>query len=389
MNVGTGEATTCDLRFSVAPMMDWTDRHCRSFHRALSSSAWLYTEMVTTQAILHGDRDRLLGRGEEGGRVALQLGGNDPAALAACARIGVGYGYQEIDLNCGCPSDRVREGSFGACLMATPAAVAECVSAMRDAVDVPVTVKHRIGIDRREDYDFVRDFVGTVARAGCRRFIVHARNAWLDGLSPKENREVPPLRYDVVTRLAGDFPDCVFELNGGLRSLAEGERRAASLGGAMFGRLAYHDPWVLADVDALLRPRGDEAAKPGTGKAVDRSAVVDAMAGYLARQSRYGVEVRALARHLLGLYHGQPAARQWRRMLSDPAALARNDPGLLLAARDVVERARESQPIEVPRDAQERAGLGGSTVRPTGAGDPAAVARPVRDPRSGAGARRP
>ena len=334
---------------SVAPMMDWTDEHCRSFHRALSRGAWLYTEMVTTQAILHGDRSRLLGRGEEGDRVVLQLGGSDPAALAQCARIGESYGYQAINLNCGCPSDRVVQGAFGACLMARPSQVAEGVAAMKDAVGVPVTVKHRIGIDHVEDYAFVRDFVGIVGRAGCSHFIVHARNAWLDGLSPKENREVPPLRYDVVHRLAADFPDYRFEINGGLQSLAQGIEAAAGLAGAMFGRFAYHQPYALSEVDELLAaPVGIAGATNAAAAAVPasraagrigRSDVVEAMARYLlARRSR-GVEVRHLARHMLGLYHGEPAARRWRQMLSDSESLGMNDAGLLLRARDVVEAA--------------------------------------------------
>ncbi len=323
-------------RISVAPMMEWTDRHCRTFHRALSRRAWLYTEMLTAQAILHGDRSRLLGRGEEGDRVVLQLGGNDPAALARCAAIGAEWGYQEINLNCGCPSDRVQEGAFGACLMAEPETVAAAVRAMRDAVALPVTVKHRIGIDRIESYDFVRDFVGTVAAAGCRRFIVHARNAWLDGLSPRENREIPPLRHDLVHRLAADFPHCAFELNGGLQSLAHALDVSRGLAGAMLGRVAYHQPWTLAGVDATEDP-GPVDAPPR-----DRSAVVEAMVGYLLRHRGDGkehVEVRYLARHMLGLYHGEPGARTWRRMLSDSAALREDDPSLLLRARDRVEAA--------------------------------------------------
>ncbi len=326
------------MRISVAPMMEWTDRHCRTFHRVLSRRAWLYTEMVTAQAILHGDRSRLLGRGEEGDRVVLQLGGNDPAALARCAAFGAEWGYQEINLNCGCPSDRVQEGAFGACLMAEPATVAAAVRAMRDAVALPVTVKHRIGIDRIESYDFVRDFVGTVVDAGCRHFIVHARNAWLDGLSPRENREIPPLRYDTVHRLAADFPDCRFELNGGLRSLAHALEVSKGLGGVMFGRLAYHQPWMLAEVDAFE----DAAANAAP---TDRSAVVEAMVAYLLRhrgERGERVEVRQVARHMLGLYHGEPGARTWRRMLSDSVALREDDPSLLLRARDRVEAASRS-----------------------------------------------
>ncbi len=357
------------FRVSVAPMMDWTDRHCRSFHRLLSQRAWLYTEMVTAQAIAHGDLDHLLGRGEEGDRVVLQLGGNDPQLLARAAREGQAYGYDEINLNCGCPSDRVREGAFGACLMAEPERVADCVAAMQAVVQVPVTVKHRIGIDRREDYEFVRRFVDVVAAAGCRRFVVHARNAWLDGLDPKQNREIPPLRYEVVHRLAQDFPHCAFELNGGLQDLAHGlaavcptgasgpDSGAASEGlpvtdattgteadspatrlvGAMYGRRAYHDPWLLAGVDDWLARHAAEAPVTEAAQPLTRAAVVEALVGYLERGAAHGVEVRHLARHVLGLYLGQPAARLWRRMLSDSRALSRNDPGLLREACAAVE----------------------------------------------------
>ena len=330
-------------RFSVAPMMDWTDRHCRSFHRALSTEAWLYTEMVTAQAIQHGDREHLLGRAKEADRVVLQLGGADPKALADAARIGETFGYQEINLNCGCPSDRVREGAFGACLMADPAGVATAVAAMQDRVTLPVTVKHRIGIDRNEDYGFVRDFVGTVADAGCMRFIVHARNAWLDGLSPKENRDIPPLRYPVVHRLKADFPALSIELNGGLMSIAQGALHAQGLDGAMFGRLAYHEPWALAEIDARVASAGRQGeaitmTMPMTAdQAIDaRAVVVLRMRDYLRRGRDRGVTVRMLARHMLGLFHGLPGARGWRRMMSDSAALNQNDPDLLLRSLDAV-----------------------------------------------------
>lgn len=358
-------------------MMDWTDRHCRSFHRLLSRQAWLYTEMVTAQAIAHGDLEHLLGRGEEGGRVVLQLGGNDPALLAAAALQGEAFGYDEINLNCGCPSDRVKEGAFGACLMAEPERVADCVAAMQAAVKIPVTVKHRVGIDRHEDYAFVQRFVRLVAEAGCRRFIVHARNAWLDGLSPKENREIPPLRYEVVHQLRAEFAHCVFELNGGLQDLAQGVLAAgldtdsadvpalgpavasspgaavargeagigtgrdsglppggsAPLDGIMYGRRAYHDPWLLTGVDGLLAGPGNPVSEP----ALTRRQVVEGLIGYLERGRGKGVTLRFLARHVLGLYHGQPGAKIWRRQLSDPAALDRNDPHWLMAVCEQVE----------------------------------------------------
>jgi tRNA-dihydrouridine synthase A len=233
-------------------MMDWTDRHCRYFHRLLSRRARLYTEMITAPALVHGDVDRHLAFDPAEHPVALQVGGSDPGELAHAARLGARYGYDEINLNCGCPSERVQTGSFGACLMAEPALVADCVRAMRDAVALPITVKHRIGLDASEDYGFVRDFVGTVADAGCDVFIVHARNAVLKGLSPKENREIPPLRYAWVHRLKHDFPHLVFVLNGGLTTLDAIEAALVRVDGVMVGRIAYHEPWLLAQVDARL-----------------------------------------------------------------------------------------------------------------------------------------
>jgi len=310
-------------RFCVAPMMDWTDRHCRYFHRQLTRRARLYTEMVTTGALLHGDQSRHLDFDPAERPLALQLGGSEPDELARCARLGERWGYDEINLNCGCPSKRVQRGAFGACLMAEPQLVADCVRAMRDAVSIPVTVKHRIGIDRIEDYGFVRDFVGRLHDAGCVVFIVHARNAWLKGLSPKENREVPPLRHDVVERLAADFPDTAFVLNGGLVTLIQAQQSLQTLAGVMLGRAAYHDPYLLAGVDSQLF--GD-AAVPG------RAEVVAAMSDYLHRQAAASVPPRAILRHMLGLYHGQPGARNWRRMLSDPAFLAQHGADSLHAA---------------------------------------------------------
>ena len=300
-------------RLCVAPMMDWTDRHCRYFHRVLSRHARLYTEMVTTGALIHGDVARHLDFHRSENPVALQLGGSDRAELAHGARLGQRWGYVEINLNCGCPSERVQQGAFGACLMAEPATVADCVRAMRDAVSIDVTVKHRIGIDRREDYGFVRDFVGVVRAAGCSTFIVHARNAWLDGLSPKENREVPPLRYDAVRRLKGDFPDCTFVLNGGLACAELVLSELQQIDGVMLGRAAYQSPWLLVQLEhALFGPDGAPAG-------VDD--VVVAMSQYVDIVVGSGVPIRAVTRPMLGLLYGQRGARTWRRLLSDPSFL--------------------------------------------------------------------
>jgi tRNA-dihydrouridine synthase A len=296
-------------RLSVAPMMDWTDRHCRYFHRLLTTRTRLYTEMVTTGALLHGDVARHLDFDPVEQALALQLGGSDPADLAASARLGERWGYAEINLNCGCPSERVQRGAFGACLMAEPALVAACVRAMRDAVAIPVTVKHRIGIDRIESYAFVRDFVGTVAEGGCQVFIVHARNAWLHGISPKENRELPPLRHEVVAALKKDFPALTFVLNGGVRSADEIDAHLASADGVMVGRAAYHQPWDLVDWDARF------FAAPAA--ATTRDAVEAAMVGYMERLVARGEPWSHASRHILGLRNGQAGARRWRQVWSD------------------------------------------------------------------------
>jgi tRNA-dihydrouridine synthase A len=296
-------------------MMDVTDRHCRFFFRQVNSRARLYTEMITTGALIHGDVPRHLEFNEEEHPVALQLGGSEPHELAHCAKLGEAYGYDEINLNIGCPSERVQRGAFGACLMGEPALVADCVKAIRDAVPLPVTVKHRIGIDKVEDYAFVRDFVGTVAEAGCRTFIVHARNAILKGLSPKENREVPPLKYDYAYRLKRDFPGLQIVINGGITSGSEIELHLKSVDGVMIGRAAYANPWFIADAGNT------------------RAAVGKAMYSYAKRVPL----LRHVTRHMLGLYHGMPRARLWRRMLSDPGALSANDPALILRALDEVE----------------------------------------------------
>jgi tRNA-dihydrouridine synthase A len=298
-----------DRRLAVAPMLDWTDRHFRWFVRRITRRTLLYTEMVTTGALLHGgDRERFLGFDEDEHPVALQLGGSDPRELADCARLGAERGYDEINLNVGCPSDRVQSGRFGACLMAEPSLVADCVKAMRAAVDVPVTVKHRIGIDERDSYEALCDFVGTVAAAGCDAFVVHARKAWLSGLSPKENRTVPPLRHDVVHRLKRDFPESTIVINGGIESLDAALAQLDRVDGSMLGRAAYHDPWVLAEADARIFGEA--------GGSLDRRHVAEAMLPYIAAQATAGVPVSRITRHLLGLFHGVPGARAWRRALS-------------------------------------------------------------------------
>ena len=290
-------------------MMDWTDRHCRYFHRLLTRRARLYTEMVTTGALLHGDVARHLDFNESEHPVALQLGGSEPAELAACARLGERWGYDEINLNCGCPSPRVQRGAFGACLMAEPALVADCVKAMVDAVALPVTVKHRIGIDRGQSYEFVCDFVGIVAQAGCSVFIVHARNAWLQGLSPKENREVPLLRHDVVQRLKVDFPALTFVSNGGVAQPADIQAKLQHVDGVMLGREAYHHPWGLASWDN--RFFGDAPLE------LDRADIELKMVEYMESLTAQGTSWPHAARHMLGLWNGTPGARRWRQVWSD------------------------------------------------------------------------
>ena len=291
-------------------MLDWSDRHCRYFHRLLTRNALLYTEMVTTGALIHGDVARHLRYNAEEHPLALQLGGSEPADLAHCAKLGEQWGYDEINLNCGCPSERVQRGAFGACLMAEPKLVADCVKAMCDVVQVPVTVKHRIGIDRHEDYGFVRDFVGTVAAAGCRVFIVHARNAWLKGLSPKENRDIPPLRYEMAYRLKADFPALTIVVNGGVTTSAQVAEHLVQLDGVMLGRQAYHQPWWLSEWDAAFY-----AAQAST---LTREGIEEEMLRYMAREAAaHGTPWPNVARHMLGLRHGLPGARRWRQVWSD------------------------------------------------------------------------
>ena len=292
-------------------MLDWTDRHCRAFHRSLSTHALLYTEMITTGALLNGDQARHLDFSGIEHPVALQLGGSDPAALAESARLGEAWGYDEINLNCGCPSDRVQSGAFGACLMATPDVVARGVEAMRGAVHIPVTVKHRIGIDDLDSYEHLHRFVGTVAQAGCQTFIVHARKAWLSGLSPKENREIPPLRYDVVAQLKADFPGLSIVLNGGLQTLEDAQRALSWADGAMLGRAAYQNPYLLAAVDSQMF--GEDRLPPS------RREVIEAFVPYIEEQLERGVYLSRLLRPVLGLFAGHSGARHWKRTISEQA----------------------------------------------------------------------
>ena len=291
-------------------MMDWSDRHCRYFHRLLSHETLLYTEMVTTGALIHGDVPRHLQFNAEEHPVALQLGGSEPSDLAHCARLGEQWGYDEINLNCGCPSERVQRGAFGACLMAEPALVADCVKAMVDAVSLPVTVKHRIGIDKGEDYGFVRDFVGQVSEAGCDVFIVHARNAWLKGLSPKANREVPPLRYATVHRLKAEFPHLTLVINGGITTDAQIAEQLDHVDGVMLGREAYHNPWILSSWDQRFYDAPPSGAT--------RESVEEQMVDYMERDARaHGTPWSSIARHMLGLRHALPGARRWRQVWSN------------------------------------------------------------------------
>ena len=308
-------------RLSVAPMMDWTDRHCRLFHRQITQHTWLYTEMVTTGALLFGDVPRHLDYSDEEHPIALQLGGSDPADLAASAKLGEQWGYDEINLNCGCPSERVQKGAFGACLMAEPKLVADCVKAMCDAVSIDVTVKHRIGIDAITSYDFVRDFVGTVAAAGSRTFIVHARNAILKGLSPKENREIPPLRYDVVYQLKRDFPDLEIIINGGIKTQQEMDLHLQHVDGVMLGREAYHNPYLMADFDTRYYGAEQEIKT--------RQQIIQAMLPYIHAQLKADVRLNNITRHMLGLMTGMPGARAYRRQLSDAKQLALYGPAVL------------------------------------------------------------
>lgn len=298
-------------RFTCAPMMDWSDRHCRYFWRLLSEHAVLYTEMVTTGALIHGDRERFLRFNAEETPVALQLGGSDPEALAQCAEFAASWGYDEVNLNCGCPSDRVQSGRIGACLMAEPELVRDCMSAMRERVDIPVTIKHRIGIDDMEDHQGLLNFVDTVATSGCSTFIVHARKAWLQGLSPKENRDIPPLDYDLVARLKAERPELEIIINGGINTLAQCNELLHSVDGVMLGREIYANPYLLAEVDQTLY--GSERPVPS------RLQVMQQFIAYCERELAKGTKLSSMTRHTLGLYQGLPGARRFRRVISENA----------------------------------------------------------------------
>jgi len=316
-----------DYRFSVAPMMDWTDRHCRAFHRCLSKRALLWTEMVTADAVVHGDRQRLLSYNECEHPVVLQLGGSEPGKLAEAARIAEGFGYDEVNLNCGCPSERVQSGAFGACLMAEPDLVAACVAAMKSVVSIPVTVKCRIAIDDLPERKTLFGFVDKVSAAGCDVFTVHARKAWLKGLSPKENRDIPPLDYGLVADLKAARPDLKIILNGGIPSIEACAEHLRHFDGVMLGRAAYQTPGLLGEVDATLF---------GEGSAISPFEAVEAYKPYLAARLAEGVGLHAMTRHMLGLFSGQPGARQWRRILSERAPRAGAGLDVLDAALDAL-----------------------------------------------------
>jgi len=295
-------------KFSVAPMMDWTDRHCRYFHRLMSKNAQLWTEMVTAKAIIHGDKNRLLDYDAQEHPLVLQLGGSDPKEMATAAKVGQDWGYDEININVGCPSDRVQSGSFGACLMQTPDTVAQCIEAMGGVVDTPLSVKSRIGVDDMQNYEELTNFIEIVNNAGCDNFVIHARKAWLQGLSPKENRTVPPLNYDWVYRVKKDFPKLTIGINGGITSLNEVNEHLSHVDNAMLGRAAYHQPYLLANVDQEIH----QNSRP----VISREQVLLEFVAYMKKQQANSVPVRSMTRHILGLYHAQPNAKKFKRLLS-------------------------------------------------------------------------
>ena len=313
---------------SVAPMMDWTDRHCRYFHRLLAPSVLLYTEMVTANALIHGDADRHLRYDQSEHPVALQLGGSEPEALAKAIKIANPFGYDEINLNCGCPSDRVQSGAFGACLMAEPATVRDCIKAMQDVTDVPVTVKCRIGIDDADEESMLRDFIGTVAESGCDTFIIHARKAWLKGLSPKENRDIPPLNYDLVQTIKAENPSLSIHLNGGITEMTQVRELLPTVDGLMIGRAAYHNPRLLVDIEReLFNPAW----------AINDRAIIESMITYANdQQEKYGTPIKTVTKHMVNFYQGVKGARKWRQIISENAHLATRAEDVLLPAYDAI-----------------------------------------------------
>ena len=326
-------------RFCIAPMIDWSDRHARFFWRLLTKNTVLYSEMITTGALLHGAAARFLRFDPSEHPIALQLGGSDPADLAACAKLAEQHGYDEVNLNCGCPSDRVQNGAFGACLMAQPQRVADCIKSMQDACSLAVTIKHRIGIDDLDSYDAMANFVGTVAATGCNTFIVHARKAWLSGLSPKENREIPPLRYAEVYRLKQEFPQLNIVINGGIEKVDACNEHLQYVDGVMLGRAAYHNPYLLSTVD---RDLFDATAKVPT-----RAEVIEGLLPYIENEIKKGATLHHITRHILGLYQGEPGARQFRRILSERAH--RKDAGIdvLFTALAAVEPAFANETMRI------------------------------------------
>jgi len=304
-------------KFSVAPMLDWTDRHERFFLRLISEHCLLYTEMVTTGALIHGDRSRHLDFNHEEHPVAIQLGGSDPTDLAQCAKMAEDHGYNEINLNVGCPSNRVQSGMFGACLMAKPELVAQCVAAMQNAVSIPVTVKHRIGIDENESVEELFEFVDVVAKSGCKTFIVHARKAWLNGLSPKQNRDIPPLRYEVVHQLKQSMPQLDIIINGGIKNLDVAQEQLQYVDGVMMGREVYHNPYILSEVDQQFYQ--------STKTVLSRFEIIESLFPYIEKELAKGVRLHSISRHVLGLFNGFPGAKKWRRYISENATLAGAD----------------------------------------------------------------
>lgn len=313
----------------VAPMMDWSDRHCRYFHRLLSKNAILYTEMVTTGALIHGDRERYLTFNSQENPVVLQLGGSSVAALSDCSQMAEAYGYDGVNLNVGCPSDRVQNGRFGACLMAEPALVADCIAGMQESVKIPVSVKSRIGIDHQDSYEALVNFIDMIAKAGCRTFIIHARKAWLSGLSPKQNRDVPPLRYDIVHQVKQDFPDLEIIINGGITTLEQVTEQLKKVDGVMIGREAYHNPYLLMGVDQNFYQQEPDIK--------NRHEIVHALLPYIQQQLSQGVRLHSITRHILGLFHGVQGAKAWRRHLSIYGPKVGANEGVILQALELVQ----------------------------------------------------